>query len=319
MRSLYFLAAVLAGSFSPAFGQAANCGKPPEYESRLEQSDKLKGDLAGKTQFLSRFLGSADLSGKIETERRELYKNSDGAEAARQDAMLAYMFCNVIMNDRSMSAADKINAIQEFRKPLSKPQSSWTGQVELASAIDNLAIPASAKYTNYGWPDLERRATGIELPGHTTMTDFPACYFRMIGKAKFLIGGRALLHESGGRPVEWDIYACGARSMVMNISFEAQAFTHERVREIFASVRDGLLDKGYRIERVGCDGIMTEMTSLYHITRPSSRPFNLEAYKFDGSVGPTVKFSLSFKPARTLSACARDFDLLQVNGASGIR
>lgn len=190
-------------------------------------------------------------------------------------------------------------------------QGQWTGLVELAALIDNLAIAANVDYTGYDWFELQRRSSGIKWPDRVTMTDSKTCYFRMIGKASFLIGGRVLLHGLGTRPAEWEVYACGVRSIVTSISFDVKAFEYRRVDEIFTSVRDGLRDKGYKLERVGCQGIQTEKTSSYHVTRPSSRPFNLEAYVFDSSVGPTVNFSFGFSPKRTLSGCAERFDLLQ--------
>jgi hypothetical protein len=100
-----------------ARAQDTLCGKTPEFDSRLENLERWKGDLEGRAQALARFLGTGELSGKIETERRELYKSSDRAEAARADAYLTYLFCVTIMNDRSLSTADKLKVIQEFRRP----------------------------------------------------------------------------------------------------------------------------------------------------------------------------------------------------------
>jgi hypothetical protein len=143
-----------------AFGQNSLCGKPPEFENRLENSEKMKGDLSGRAQTLFRLLGSADLSGKIEAERRELYKSSSGAEAARADAYLAYLFCMLIIDDRTLSANEKVKAIQEFRKPvvsvIPPPIVDLTPDVTTA-AVTKIILSSFGQFaysvTNAGWAD----------------------------------------------------------------------------------------------------------------------------------------------------------------------
>ena len=76
-----------------AKAQHAMCGNPPEWDIKSREADTLKGDLQGKAQVLTKLLGSANLSGQIQSERETIYKNSDQSEARRQDAYLAYVFC----------------------------------------------------------------------------------------------------------------------------------------------------------------------------------------------------------------------------------
>jgi hypothetical protein len=66
---------------------------------------------------LSRFAGSADLGGQIQTMKKNIYQSSDKFFAARYDAYLAYLFCENIMRDSRLSPEQKFRAIQEFRRP----------------------------------------------------------------------------------------------------------------------------------------------------------------------------------------------------------
>jgi hypothetical protein len=81
-----------------------------------------KGNLEGKAEFLTRFVGTAELGGKIDSARKELYQNSDKFFAAQNDAYLAYMFCIIITKDNNLSAPEKLKALQEFKRPVNTPQ-----------------------------------------------------------------------------------------------------------------------------------------------------------------------------------------------------
>jgi hypothetical protein len=117
------LTASIVFTAAEAGAQHAICGRPPEWDIKSQDTESLKGDLQGKAQLLTKFLGSANLSGQIQTERETLYKNSDEPEARRQDAYLAYMFCVLIMDDKTQSTNEKIKAINEFKQPVRKSQS----------------------------------------------------------------------------------------------------------------------------------------------------------------------------------------------------
>lgn len=161
MRLLPALAvacATLTTSFE-AVAQHPVCGKAPEFDSRLENSERIKGDLAGRAQALARFVGTAEVSGRIEVERREIYKSSVGTEAARADAYLAYVFCVLIMDDRSIPTTEKLKAIQEFRRPLAAaapptidltPDRSTAAETKvILSSFGQFAYSVS----NLGWAD----------------------------------------------------------------------------------------------------------------------------------------------------------------------
>jgi hypothetical protein len=97
--------------------RASLCGSVPQLSGTLEHDEKLKGELQGKAQLLSRLVGEAELGGQIESSRRTIYQNSERYFAAQQDAYLAYMFCVILMEDTTKTSDQKIKAIQEFRKP----------------------------------------------------------------------------------------------------------------------------------------------------------------------------------------------------------
>jgi len=82
-------------------------------------SESKKGEIKGKADAISKYLGSADLGGQIEMQRKTIYQTSDASEAARLDRYLFYVACMVIMKDKNANFQAKIDAIKELRKPLS--------------------------------------------------------------------------------------------------------------------------------------------------------------------------------------------------------
>jgi hypothetical protein len=122
-RRITVLIIFMLFGIAEASAQHPICGRAPEWDIKSQDTESLKGDLQGKAQLLTKLLGSANLSGQIQTERETLYKNSDEPEARRQDAYLAYMFCVLIMDDRTLSINEKIKAINEFKQPVRKSES----------------------------------------------------------------------------------------------------------------------------------------------------------------------------------------------------
>jgi hypothetical protein len=102
---------------------ATECGDPPPVAD-----ETLKGEIEGKAQFLSRFLGDARLSGQIETSRREIFSRYPEAERSRSNAYLEYQVCVLLMRDRTMSTQEKINELIRIRREFSKPISGLTNE-----------------------------------------------------------------------------------------------------------------------------------------------------------------------------------------------
>jgi hypothetical protein len=104
----------LAGGVSAATREI--CGDPPPAQFREENNEAIKGDLTGKANLLTRFVGNAELGGKIESTRKEVFAKYPDANAAYMDRYLAYMFCYVLFDpNNKQSTEDKLKAIQEFR------------------------------------------------------------------------------------------------------------------------------------------------------------------------------------------------------------
>jgi hypothetical protein len=101
---------------SPAFSDDAVCGPAPALPTTAESSESLKGQLQGQADFLSKLVGKAELDGQIEAARRNIYQNSDGFFAAQKDAYLAFVFCSVVISDRTLSTLEKIDAIKKYRE-----------------------------------------------------------------------------------------------------------------------------------------------------------------------------------------------------------
>jgi hypothetical protein len=103
----------------PVFAQDAPCGQVPEFTNKSEESEQVKGDLAGKAQALSKLVGSAEITSQIDKERRTIYQSSDKNEAALHDHYLSYQFCLLLREDKTLSTIEKFKLLQEWRKPLS--------------------------------------------------------------------------------------------------------------------------------------------------------------------------------------------------------
>jgi hypothetical protein len=93
-----------------------SCGDPPRVDDQ-----RLKGDLEGKAQFLSKLVGDASLKGQIETARTDIFSKYPNAGATRSDAYLEYMFCSFVLTDPKLPTQEKFRSIQEFRQLAAQP------------------------------------------------------------------------------------------------------------------------------------------------------------------------------------------------------
>jgi hypothetical protein len=105
----------------------------------------VKGQLEGQAKFLSGFLGKAELGGQIESARKSIYQDSEGFFAAQKEAYLAYIFCILITQDRSLPTSEKLKALEEFKRPLERSRS----QDSSAEKNSRQSEPASS-YTQVG-------------------------------------------------------------------------------------------------------------------------------------------------------------------------
>ena len=98
--------------------QDSACGPAPAIPTVLQTDKSIKGQLQGQADFLSKFVGKAELNGEVEAARKQLYQSSDQFFAAQKDAYLSYIFCLLIMPDKSLSTDQKLKALNTFREPI---------------------------------------------------------------------------------------------------------------------------------------------------------------------------------------------------------
>lgn len=115
-RKFYLLLLLLIGLPNQVSASRDICGAPPPDQFREENNESIKGDLTGKANFLSGFVGKAELGGKIEATRKDIFAKYPDANTAYMDRYLAYMFCYILFDpNNKQSPEQKIKAIQEFR------------------------------------------------------------------------------------------------------------------------------------------------------------------------------------------------------------
>jgi hypothetical protein len=125
LRHLCLIVVVWCFFASPSSAQHPVCGVAPAFRGEKEETEKTKVRLEGKAQALAKLVGQASLAGEIDKERKTIYQAADKIEAARHDAFIQYMFCVVLMDDKTKDFDEKIRAIQLFKKPVSLfPQQS---------------------------------------------------------------------------------------------------------------------------------------------------------------------------------------------------
>jgi len=114
MKRIHVLCSVLAVVGS-GLAQASVCGDPPPVAN-----ETLKGEIAGKAQILSKYLGNAQLSGQIETSRTEIFSKYPNADE-RGNAYFEYQVCILLMNDKKMTTQEKLAELQKIRREFQKP------------------------------------------------------------------------------------------------------------------------------------------------------------------------------------------------------
>lgn len=100
-----------------ALGQDSSiCGTPPPVAD-----ESLKGQIKGKAQLLTKYLGGAELTGQVETSRTEIFSKYPDAEESRWNSFFQYQVCMLIMLDKSTTSAQKLNSLKEIQREFRKP------------------------------------------------------------------------------------------------------------------------------------------------------------------------------------------------------
>jgi hypothetical protein len=181
-REFYWLFLLLLGLPNLAVATREKCGDPPPPQFKEESDKSIKGDLEGKANFLSSWLGKAGLGAKIDLTRKEIFAKYPDANTANMDRYLGYLFCMIIFDPKNkQDDPDKLKALMEFyqqqqQKPPPPPRSSPTlgpggpsapGRVSQITSIHRLLLKndIKAQLTEFGilvalpWI-YERRADG---------------------------------------------------------------------------------------------------------------------------------------------------------------
>ena len=79
LPALLLVAVVTASRIATA--QSVNCGVPPQLPMQSQEEEKIKGDLQGKAQFLTRLLANGNFQGAVEAERKTIYQSTSGLQA----------------------------------------------------------------------------------------------------------------------------------------------------------------------------------------------------------------------------------------------
>jgi hypothetical protein len=99
-----------------AVSQVELCGDPPPVAN-----DELRGEIKGKAEFLSKFLGNAELSGNIQKSRTEIFSKYPEAERTRSNAYFEFQVCVLLMNDTKLTTTQKIEELKKIRREFSEP------------------------------------------------------------------------------------------------------------------------------------------------------------------------------------------------------
>src|SRR6185437_5014881 len=116
MMRAFFAIAILFVSAHAAWSQQISCGEVPKIQRSVEQ--KLKGDVEGKAQLLTKLLGNADVQGTVETSKTELYQQHQDVGRDEIDLYFAWVSCQTIASDRNLSSSDKVNQWMAIYKVL---------------------------------------------------------------------------------------------------------------------------------------------------------------------------------------------------------
>lgn len=118
-RTIWIAGVILAISvfLGEAQAQSVDCGEAPPLSDQT-----MSGQLSGRAQALSRYLGTGELSGQIQRQRTEALTRYPDAERTRANATLEYQVCVMLQQDRRMSTQEKIRTLieiqREFRRPV---------------------------------------------------------------------------------------------------------------------------------------------------------------------------------------------------------
>ncbi len=140
LASSCFLTLASSAIAAPIALQEA-CGKVPEFTLLKEENERFQGELKGSADIVRKFLGSGELGGRIEGERKKYYQTDPDVLALQKDAYFFYLVC-VLLATSDQNPKEKFDQLVKAReafvrtlpsaaakRPPSAPQTTSVPQV----------------------------------------------------------------------------------------------------------------------------------------------------------------------------------------------
>lgn len=151
MHILKFLllggAAVTYGA--PVLASHPTCGDPPIVANTTE-----KLDLEGRASALTKYVADANLASRIERTKSDVFEKYPEGGYTRATSFLQYQVCVLIMDDRSMTTPQKLDALEKANR-------SWTTPPKKKIIIQ--ANNAFIDNTDSSIPPMNFRLSSIEF------------------------------------------------------------------------------------------------------------------------------------------------------------
>jgi hypothetical protein len=156
----------------------------------------------------------------------------------------------------------------------------------LDGVILSLTIPETAKYSFYDWLELIKKTPGVRWQDPLKMLNGP-CAFQKKGRTKLALDGRPDISDRGTSLAEWNVSACGLRSMVTAVSFERTIVDQNRTDDIAKGFLQSVRNTGATVQKMGCnlDFGRTEQMDYYSVKLAGKRKAVLSTKMFCSAGG----------------------------------
>lgn len=106
MKIVFVAGCLLAIIPVTSWAQQISCGDRPKIERAVE--DKIKGDVEGKARILTQRIASGEFKAAVESSKTALYQDHQDVGRDEMDQYFAWIVCQAISLDSSLSTSDKI-------------------------------------------------------------------------------------------------------------------------------------------------------------------------------------------------------------------
>lgn len=244
--SIFFMVgwALLGPTFAVA-QDAGVCGEAPPVAD-----EGLKGEIDAHVQALSKFLGDAQLEGKIEKSKREIFSHYPDAEKSRSNAYFEHMTCEVILSDKTLTTDQKLQEIVKMKKAFAgtvsnsgKDYKKISPEHEIAS-VSKMSPEEEAHIVSSVSPNLNSPASGASYTlrnDDNVMTISIGITMKDIGL--YPIQGEVqpiVIETASGASVDPNSYKWyGAKNFFINQNQELHLISKIELMPIFAGILGG--------------------------------------------------------------------------------